>query len=477
MRPDARPRIHLGAATDWLPRWLAVLFPITIAGSVLGQSVLPPAPGFQNAPSVPQLGAPNSAQQTQNQVNNQISGQTEAGATAPTGEQPGGQEGATPEGATGATPAVAPLHSIMQWGALHLRASASYQLLYTTELHTAPGQTADTLTHTITPVLTADIGPHVSLSYAPSFRFFSQRDFHNTVDQFVSLTAGVSVGDWGLGMSQTYSHTDEPLIETGSQTSQEEYDTGLNASYRVNDKISLDTIASMSFQMVNEKQIPGITNSALTSSTDYSGTEWANYHFSEGLNAGLGFTLGYLEQNGGFRSLSQDYQGRVNWNPGPKLSFSVSGGADVQHFLDTDLPDLVNPIYNANISYLVFDQTTLMVYANRSVTASLFQNEIDEATSVGIGVQQRLLGFLQLSAGFGYNTTTFKSTAPNPIPGQPALGTVRTDDGTTYNVGLGAPFLKRGNIAAFYQYTHNNSSQGEFGFDSSQIGVTVSWLF
>lgn len=477
---EARPRIHLGAATDWLPRWLAVLFPITIAGTVIGQGILPPAPGFQGAPTVPQQGVPTgSAAQTQNEIRNEINGQpvtgvpgtpTTPGATATPPSTPEGEPGTEGEATGGAAAAIAPMKSLMQWGLLHVHATASYQFLYTTDVHSQPGESSDTITHTITPVVIAEIGPHVTLTYSPSFRFFSQKDFRDTVDQSVSLTAGAAYGDWSFGLSQSYAHTDEPLIETGQQTSQDTYDTSLSASYRVNDRISLDTILSLGLSDVNSQLPAGITNSALVSSRDYSGTEWANYQFTDAFNAGLGITVGYSEQNSGFRSMNEQYQARVNWNPGTKFTASLTGGANVEQFLDVPASDLVTPIYSASLGYHIFEQTLISINANRSTSASLFQNQVTDTTTVGIGLQQRLFGLLQFSAGFGYNTSTFKNTFG-------PLSTARTDDGESYTVGLGCPFLKRGNVSAFYEYTHNNSSESSFGFSSSQIGASISWIF
>jgi hypothetical protein len=471
MQSEARTRLHLGAATDWLPRWLAVLFPFSIAGSVLGQSAMTPPPGFQGAPAVPIIGVPagSSSGRLNGQANGEVNGQA---------------NGANGEGDTSGsgTAAVAkPVENLMQWGALHLRTIVSYQFLYDAGVNVAPGQSADTFTHTISATLLAQLGPHVSLTYTPSYRIFSQSDFHNTLDHSVSLNASTTVGDWGFGLSQSFDRSDEPLVETSSQTATENFATALSASYRFNDKISFDTSGTMGFVVIESGKrelppflapLPPPTSSEqpLSDSQSYSGSEWVNYQFDEKFSGGVGVTLGYNKQSGGFESMDEQYMGRISWHPGEKLTISLSGGIDDQQFLNTGAPDVLKPIFSASAGYHLFEPTTISLSASRAVSASLFQSEITENTQVGIGLQQRLFGKLQLSVGFSYSTADFKSTLGN-------LATVRSDESTSYNVGLSMPFLTRGSFGTFYQYSKNSSNDTGFGYASNEAGATVSWTY
>lgn len=481
-----RARLRLETATDWLPRWLAVLFPFSIAGTLFGQGYLVPPAGFQGAPSVPQPGIPpwSATQQAggpmSGQINSQPNNGQETGAVS--GQSTGQIEGQPAEAA--GTPIGAPVESLMQWGAVHLRARANYQFLYATGVHSAPGESSDTYTHALTPGLTIEIGPHVSLNYTPSFRFFSERNFHNTIDQAVSLSAGAAYGDWTFGVSQSYTRTDEPLVETSSQTATENYQTGLSASYQFNDKISFETSGSMSFVVVDGNSGSVIrTNSfgggpvpppnnvlRLSDSQNYSGSEWMDYQIDEKLNAGVGVTVGYSEQNGGFKSLDEQYQGRFTWHPGRKLSVFLSGGIEDRQFLDVNAPDIVTPIFSASVGYHLFEQTTLALTAARNVSASLFKSEVTESTSLGVSLQQRLLGKLQLSLGFSYATSDYKTTTAN-------LALARSDDTEVYTVGLSFPFLKRCSFSTFYDYSQNSSSDSGFGFSSSQAGAALSWAY
>ncbi len=460
-----------------------------MAGGLLGQSMLTPAPGFQGAPSSPQLGVPSgSGAQMNQQINNEINGTQPNGEATPAIPAAPGQPGTPAEGNAEGTPgaagtagaaAVAPVESLMQWGALHLHAGVSYQFLYDSEVHTAPGESTATTTHTITVPITAQIGPHVTLNYTPSYRIFSEKDFHNTLDHYASLSAGAGYGDWQLGLFQTFSRTDEPLVETSTQTGVDAYDTGASATYHLTDKISLQTSGSMDFIILSGNNNPtnivftgGGTNTpaVLANSQSYSGSEWFNYQINEKLGTGVGFTLSYQDQQGGFRSVSQQYEGRVTWHPGEKLMVSMTGGIEDQQFLNTDAPDNVTPIFSAVASYQVFEHTSLSLQASRTVDASLFEQQITETSEVGIGIQQRLLGKLNFTAGFSYSSIDFKTTTGPLI-------VARTDDIQTYNVGLSLPFLNHGNAGVFYSFTDDSSSSPGFSYTSSEVGATLSWNY
>jgi hypothetical protein len=481
---EGRTRLRLGTAANRLCRWLAVLFPFSIIGSVFGQGYLVPPPGFQGAPSAPTMG---NVSGNTGAVNGQPIGGMNGEAVGTVPGQANGEAGQTgTEGQSSGTagaPLVAPISNLMQWGALHLHAHAGYQFLYGSGIHSQPGKSTDTFTHTLTPGLSLTVGPHVSLGYSAAIRFYSERDFHNTVDHSATLSAGAAYGDWTFGVSQSFSISDEPLVQTSSQTQQKDYSAGLTASYEANDKLTLTTTAGAALLYVGgnntsivrtndsgEPVPPPQSQLPLSDSQSYSAGETLLYDFDEKLSGGFGVTVDYSEQSGGFKSVDEQYQGHVNWHPGAKLSALLSGGFEHQQFLNSNAQDAWNPIFSAMVGYQLFKPTSLSLSANRSVSSSLFQNQIMESTALGIGLQQRFLGKLELALGFGYTISDYKVTTAN-------LATARSDSGTSFSAALSFPFLTRCGFAAFYEFSQNTSSQGGFGYSSDQVGMTLSWAY
>jgi hypothetical protein len=477
---DGRSRLRFGTAGNRLSRWLAILFPVTAVGTVFGQSMLAPPPGFQGAPAVPATGnvTPTTGQgrgqvssQTIDQINSQANGTAEANGPGTSATA----EGNTAKEAPTETLA-APLDAMARWGAVHIHPRVSYQFLYANGVHSSPGQAQDTITHTIAPGVTLNLGPHVTVDYSPSIRFFSEKQFHNTVDHALEAHAGYGYGDWTFGISQNLAITDQPTIETSGQVEQTDYHAGLFASYHLSEKASLSTSvgAGLLYTSGGTNVFVGSSNAApssLTDSQSYNAAETFDYNFNEHLSGGVMVSVGYTEQSSGFRSVEEQGSAHLAWHPGTKLSATLSGGVERRSFLDSKSSDAWNPIYSANLGYQLFEQTALSVYANRSVNASIFDRQLSENTTVGVGIQQRLFGKVHLSLGMGYNKADYKSTATTD------LSTSRSDESLSYTAGASVGFLKRFNFSIFYEYSQNQSSQSGFSYDSNQLGVSLAWAY
>ena len=480
MHLDGRSRPRVGTAGNRLSRWLAVLFPVTAAGTVFGQGYLVPPAGFQGAPAVPAMGTVTPAtgrgngqvsSQTIDQLNSQANGTAESNGQAASAVA----EGNAPKEVTGA-PLAAPVDALMNWGAAHVHLRASYQFMSATGIHNGPGKSKDTVTHTLAPGVTVNLGPHLTVDYSPSIRIYSSGDFHNTLDHALSANLGFRYGDWTFGASQKLLSTDEPTLETSSQIRQTDYGTSLFASYDVNEKVTLGTTAGIDLLYTSggTNVFVGGTNatpSTLSDSRSYTGSETLDYKFNEHLTGGVMALVGYTEQVHGFRSVEEQVNGHLNWRPGTKLSAAASGGLERRSFLDSKAKDAWNPIYSANVAYQLFEPTAFSIYANRSTDASIFTKELSEDTGVGVSLQQRLLGKVHLSLGFGYNKFDYQSTTTT------GLSTSRSDEELSYTAGASVSFLKRFDFATFYEYIQNSSSQKGFNIDSHQVGVTLSWAY
>jgi hypothetical protein len=437
-----RKRNPCASRATALSRWSALLLPLSLAARAGGQSVLAPPPGPQGSmPGMPVL-------------------QGENGATT-------GQEGSPAE--TLANTIATPAHALFQWGALHLKAHVSYQFLYGTGIQVSPGNSANTFTHTLSPGLSVNLGPHWNLDYTPSLRYFSDPRFRDTLDHSLSLVGGTTFKQWTLGITQGYTRTDEPLVQTGAQTEEQSYSAALNATYKFADKLSLEMDAGADLQFLGQNSSNSIVGQ-LSDSRNYTTAEWLNYELNPKFGAGIGVSLGYSDQDGGFQSLDEQFLGKVHWRPGEKLTLSVNGGIENRMFLNSQVPDSMNPILSASAAYRLFEPTTLTLSASRTVDASVFQNQFTEELQFNFGVQQHLLGKLQASAGVGYGTTDYRSALSGFV-------VTRRDETTSVTVGLNLPFLKRGNLGTFYQYSKSSSSEPGLSYSSNQVGATVTWFY
>lgn len=137
---------------------------------------------------------------------------------APQGGSP--MMGTSVFGVPGFAPATGP--GIYQAGNVNIHARLSYSFLYGTGLEGQPGDHAAVVEQTVSPGITINVGTHWTVDYSPSASFYSgSSNFNNTTGQFADLRGSTIYNDWAFGMSQSYSYSTTPLVETGTQTKEE----------------------------------------------------------------------------------------------------------------------------------------------------------------------------------------------------------------------------------------------------------------
>ena len=106
----------------------------------------------------------------------------------------------------------------LQWGPVTLRPHASYQFTYGSGIRYSTNQpAANSTVQTFSPGVLFVLGAHWTLDYTPSFTFYSDKNFNNTVGQSVTLTGGTVYEDWILGLSQGFTYSSSPQVQTGEQ--------------------------------------------------------------------------------------------------------------------------------------------------------------------------------------------------------------------------------------------------------------------
>ena len=363
----------------------------------------------------------------------------------------------------GAAPGNVLENAPIRWGPIGLRPHIYYRFLDGSGIPASEGKHVDTTIQEISPGLLFSLGSHWTLNYTPTWSFYSNRQFRNTLDHGVGLTGGTTYEDWVFGLSQGYSSSSAPLVETGTQTEQESYSTAISASCLLNSKMSLDLA-------VNQN----LTSAAqFESSREWSTLDWLNYQFWARLNAALGLGFGYIDVDTGPDMTYERFQGRVNWRATDKLSFQIHGGLEDRQFLGGG-SDQLNPIVGTVIQYQPFETTKLSLNVDRVVavsllTASSSQNQITETTSVAGDLNQRLLEKFYLDLGGGYHTVKYVTSG--------GAATDRKDNFYAFNVRLSCALLKRGTAAVFYQISDNSSSEPGFTFTSRQLGFELGYQY
>jgi hypothetical protein len=349
-----------------------------------------------------------------------------------------------------------------------------YRMSYGNGIQAQPGVNSTTLINTVSPGLLLKMGSHWSLDYTPSLAFYSNPAFRDTTDQSVQLMGGTTYRDWSLSLSQSYLATTQPLVETGTQIEQDAYATALNADWQMGSKMSLQLGLNQNFRFIQ----------ALSSLHEWSTADWINYQFEPQFGAALGVTCGYDELSLASDMPFEQALGRLVFRPGTKLNLTVMGGAEDRQFVRPSAPTLITPIFDASLIYQIRDGTLLTVAGRRTVTPSLYANEVNVITSVTAVLRQQLIGNLFIEATGGYTSEPFTSIEPGALP-QPFIGVptrttlalTRSDTRTYAQLRLSTVFRTRLTGSVFCMISDNSSSQSNFNYSGNQVGLELSYRY
>jgi hypothetical protein len=369
-------------------------------------------------------------------------------------------------------PSTTPPQRMLDWGPIHLHPHMLYRVTYGNGILASPGNAEKTFVNEVAPGIAIDLGTHWHLDYTPTLRFYSSSEFRDTVDHSVNFSGGLAYENWMFGLSQGYASTSEPRVETGGQTDQETFNTALNASCLLNSYWSLNLGFNQDFRFVSQnvstQQVLQLQQ--LSDSRTWSVNSGLNYQFSPGLHAGFNVVLGYDSVQIGSDMTHEQFQLNLNWHPGQKLTFFISGGFEDRQFLDSRAPDTINPIFNGSLLYQLFEATGFSLTASHAIAPSYYNNQITESTDFSGAVRQRFFGHLFLDLTGGYRTSSYQTTTI-------FQRVHRRDNYTFFNIRLTCPFLQKGTASIFYDTSENSSSDSGFGYSSNQAGLELGYHF
>lgn len=448
----------------------------------VGPEVTPPAPPIVldqslDTNSVPELtnevGAPLVTQPQQAQI----------GAVTPgSGAQPASQIMGTSALATPAPPLgpVPPGPGIPLWGPISIHPLLNYTFLYGKGIQAAPGESATTAINTFSPGFILTLGGHWTLEYSPSFSFYSSHYFKNTVDENVYLRGAASNEVWSVSLMQSYIASTDPLVETGQQTSENAYATTLSATHQFSGRSSINLTLNQNFREADAFE-------GLTDLREWNTQDWFNYQMFPFLTTSLGATAGYDNMSSGSDMPYEEISGRVNLTLGQKLLFTVTVGGEDRQFLGPDAAPLISPVFMGSLRYAPFLPTLISLDASRSVTPSLFQNQLETVTTVSAAIRQQLTPKLAFILSGAYSTIPLTSIVPEAFatpqyfigtaPPVTYLQEVRSDVNESVRFEFNYRYSNNLGGSVFYTLGKNTSGTADFNYTISQVGFTMSYQF
>ncbi len=354
----------------------------------------------------------------------------------------------------------------LNWGPIRFHPHLSYQLVHGDGVLSDTNGPQTTLLHTLSPGAFFELGRYWDFDFTASFNHYSNAEFSDSAAYSAALRGNVPLEKWLLSLSYIGSLTEQPQVESGTQTLQNSQRVAVGGVYNYNTRFSVEL---------------GLSQEALLTEdfSDYwtwSTTEWLNYHVTQKTSVAFGVGGGYNLVDPGVDWTFERLQGRLVWQPGPKLNLQMSGGAQFQQFTGSS-PDsddasesLTSPVFGAVVSYQPVEPTVISLSAGHEIGNSFLTGLYSETTTVSGGIRQRLFRHLSASVQPTYIVRNYKST-----PG--SFSEERDDDYFSVYAGVNALLLKKLNVTVFYQFTDNSSSMDQFSFESTQVGVRLDYRY
>ena len=323
-----------------------------------------------------------------------------------------------------------------------------------------PGQPETTLLNTISPGITLQAGSSWTLDYTAIDDLYSNHKFKDTLGHSASIVGRYSFADWTAQVNQSYIYSSRPLVETGTQTTVQQYSTALNITHQLGKNFLLESIASQSFRFA----------AGYPDTYQWPIDVWLHYRFSVDFDAAIGAGAGYIHQSQGSDSDYTRPEAKVSWQATEKLMIAAGGGFEDRVYLDYPRTNLDTPTYDISATYTPVPTTSLVLSLSRQISPSYQSDESSRVASESLSLNQRLLGILYLTCGVTRGALNYISEAQTSA-------VLRSDTQTTINARLSSPVLRSGTLSLFCYRPTNSSSITGFSYTSTQIGADFSYRY
>lgn len=303
---------------------------------------------------------------------------------------------------------------------------------------------------------------YVLLDYSPQWQNFAQHTGNDSLDQFVTFNALWPMAKLVLGVQENY--TDQKLVlEDAQQRAEIRQDvTALNASYRLSDKFSLDSVGTY-----QSTSYPGTTN--LTGYSEWKGTFAANRQMGAVLNAGLVLAGGVdkvtMNQGQEFVQLG----GRLRYYYSEILSADASAGMEYRSF-DSGRSPLYSPYLTLGVNYNPWQRTFFRLGLIRQNQAALQYHNFDTQTGGYVSLHRDFTDRYSAWLNVNYFDTSYNQlirVSGTPLP---------TD---YYSVRLTGSAKVRKYLEAqvYYQFSGSGLIETANHIEDNSVGLQVSMKY
>ena len=349
-------------------------------------------------------------------------------------------------------------------GPVTLRAGSYYRYISNANLRSQPGTLSDTSLSEMGLVFDGELGERGSLYYSPRWSDYSSSAFGNQFSHEFGGKIGndgtMNIGGWDFEIQPFYSNQHRILTETAQLTETEDLGLGITGQYRLNSATSIGLGTDYSLK----------DSEGFNSRENHSYKAFFTRTVGNTVNTTLGYSDGRDKTNTNFDADYNQISVGVDYQPSEYLYFSAIIGQQERSFNIIGSEDLDSAVHSLRVNFTPLEFTTVSIRSNNSISASLFENQTSDNESLSVFLNQRLLGFIDLSLGLG--KTEYSLLAANQSNQES-----RSDSYDFFDARVSAEVIRRLSLSVFYRDQENDSSISLYGFSGDQYGVSVFFSF
>jgi hypothetical protein len=356
---------------------------------------------------------------------------------------------------------------LTRFGPVAVRPYASYELAQGHGILRMPGVPDDVSRQTLSAGLLLDAGSGKYADYQVSLVSYAGGGPGTTTNQNLRAEDEVVVGPWRVKLGGQYGDNSNILVATGCYAREQAYGANALVAYQLGRQTELE----LNLRVADRSSVAETASFAWAESdwTLWSASTWLRRHFGPQLNVALGFAVGYDDLARGTDQWHTQPQLQVSWRATDKISLSAEYGLEERHAWAPGGRTHRNHRYGMSLLYSPVATTSVSAELHQSVDPSYFSGQTTEGEGWSVGVRQRLLGRLFLSATYAQLRTDYES-----ILGGDAG---RAELYRALSFRLTTPVLQRGSLGLSYQRASNRSNVAAYDFNSHQFGEEFSYRF
>lgn len=298
------------------------------------------------------------------------------------------------------------------------------------------------------------------LAYEGAAILYLSRTEDSRIDNRVTVEGEIKEKNIGLAYSARWAKLGSPSADVGGASDRHEWGGSVGVTYAPKGKLSYRISAERS---VIDQVEPGLFDFYQSS-----GSISALYRYSRKTEVEVIYGLGAVEVDGSGAQTFHRFGAQALWRPRSKVSFALEGGLEYRNY---ESGSGLNPYLSARVDWTPRAKTALYLEAyHREEASAAVEGENFNLTGFRAGVNQRLRG--GWSAGFevGRETASYFG-----IGGLPESG--REDTITFVRPSLRYSFREDSELVFLYQWSQNESTDSEFGYDNQQLAVSMNYRF